>query len=760
MKTINKLFVLGSIFTLWLICGVIVKAQAQPLPLEIAECQDFFGSLERGDLNSIKSCLSKKPEYINKLDDMGLTPLMVASREGQSEVVSYLLKGGAVIDAHTLLGLRAIHLAAKSGDVETVELLLEHGADVNALTSRGTAPIHYGIWSGNLKMAQLLEKNGADMHKHGGNGGNLLNWSAMAGNVEMFKYFESKNIDIKNKDFDGDGMLHWAASGSSPKMCDFLIKERSFDIKQQNTAGNYPIEVGIRFRQFETTMYFLSNGIYINDKNKEGASWLHIAASSGSTIIAKYLIDNGVKINDIDINGSTPLNQAAASGNLELVKLLVDRGAEVNPKDCFGGSCNRVDGSPLHNSVWRNAAVVNYLIAEGAKVDQVNQNGETPLHIATWGRNIDCVKALVEAGADINKQDNEGKTPLHKAIKRERNEIIEYLLTQNVDLNLKDYTGKTPVHLASICGFCTHINAITKQGGDFTIKDNEGNSPLFYANYFGNTNSAKALLKAGAKEEVFVFDDFCNKELKKGEAVIWYLNHSGFAIKTAHNLLVFDYWQPNQAPDKPCLNNGHICSKQLKNEKVTVFVSHTHRDHYDKTIFDWKEEIKDIAYILGFEDNVPVNYTYIEPKVSEKVNGIKITTIESTDTGEGFLVEVDGISIYHPGDHANGNQTDPSDHNEEIDFLANINNNVDIAFFPITGCRFRDKIALKQGIYYSVEKLNPKIAFTMHGTTNEDEYKKFAKEANEKVVGQPFLYTLNKGDRYFYVKGKEDTSDL
>ena len=62
MKTTQKLMLFCALFTAIVLAET--KLNAQPLSLEIAECQDFFGSLQRGDLNSIKACLDKKPEYI------------------------------------------------------------------------------------------------------------------------------------------------------------------------------------------------------------------------------------------------------------------------------------------------------------------------------------------------------------------------------------------------------------------------------------------------------------------------------------------------------------------------------------------------------------------------------------------------------------------------------------------------------------------------------------------------------------------------
>lgn len=38
-------------------------------------------------------------------------------------------------------------------------------------------------------------------------------------------------------------------------------------------------------------------------------------------------------------------------------------------------------------------------------------DGATPIHLATWGRNMECVWLLIRAGASIHDQDAHGKTP-------------------------------------------------------------------------------------------------------------------------------------------------------------------------------------------------------------------------------------------------------------------------------------------------------------------------------------------------------------
>jgi ankyrin repeat protein len=51
----------------------------------------------------------------------------------------------------------------------------------------------------------------------------------------------------------------------------------------------------------------------------------------------------------------------------------------------------------------------------GADVNQVNQNGTPPLHMAAQNGHLEVVRCLVkELGADVNQVKNEGRTALHE----------------------------------------------------------------------------------------------------------------------------------------------------------------------------------------------------------------------------------------------------------------------------------------------------------------------------------------------------------
>jgi hypothetical protein len=67
----------------------------------------------------------------------------------------------------------------------------------------------------------------------------------------------------------------------------------------------------------------------INQRNKGGATSLHIACREGNFEIAKILIDNGANVNVVDNEGWSPLMRASLAGKEDIVEILLKGGAKA-----------------------------------------------------------------------------------------------------------------------------------------------------------------------------------------------------------------------------------------------------------------------------------------------------------------------------------------------------------------------------------------------------------------------------------------------
>lgn len=197
---------------------------------------------------------------------------------------------------------------------------------------------------------------------------------------------------------------------------------------------------------------------------------------------------------------------------------------------------------------------------------------------------------------------------------------------------------------------------------------------------------------------------------------ITHLYHSGFLIETSNSLLVFDY--------VPSLNDSclEVVSNKIKNvNKVFVFVTHGHGDHYNPEIFNWKDLNSNIKYIISSDieiDNVNNEYFIMNKYEEVIIDNIKVKTYGTTDRGLSYFVEVDGLSIYHAGDLNWWHWKDDSDEahrKEEEDFKSEVDKikepHIDIVFFPVDP-RLEEFSYL--GGEYFVRTINPKLLVPMH----------------------------------------------
>lgn len=88
--------------------------------------------------------------------------------------------------------------------------------------------------------------------------------------------------------------------------------------------------------------------------------------------------------------------------------------------------------------------VLQTLVDNGARIAQINKQGQTALHLAAGAGRKDIVNYLIEKGADINAQDKSGKTPLHCAAIGGQIAIAGILCgTSCIDVDLQNNKGET-----------------------------------------------------------------------------------------------------------------------------------------------------------------------------------------------------------------------------------------------------------------------------------------------------------------------------
>lgn len=97
----------------------------------------------------------------------------------------------------------------------------------------------------------------------------------------------------------------------------------------------------------------------INQRNKGGATSLHIACREGNFDIVKILIENGANLNVVDNEGWSPLMRASLVGNEKIVEILLKNGAKAHLLNSLNES------ALIHATTAKCTQCINQIIENG-----------------------------------------------------------------------------------------------------------------------------------------------------------------------------------------------------------------------------------------------------------------------------------------------------------------------------------------------------------------------------------------------------------
>ncbi|MCP5369897.1 MAG: ankyrin repeat domain-containing protein [Rickettsiaceae bacterium] len=177
------------------------------------------------------------------------------------------------------------------------------------------------------------------------------------------------------------------------------------------------------------------------------------------------------------------------------------------------------DGNtPLHlASLLGKTEVVKALLEANINPNRQNKDGNTALHIAVRDIQhcqgyLEVVNLLIKNKADLNIQNETGDTPLHIASLFGKKEVVEALLEANINPNRQNKAGDTPLHIAvrnrQQCNEYSEVaKLLIKNKADHTIKNAEGDTALHLAAFKGNVEIFEEIF-----EEILIAAEQAGKE--------------------------------------------------------------------------------------------------------------------------------------------------------------------------------------------------------------------------------------------------------
>lgn len=235
-----------------------------------------------------------------------------------------------------------------------------------------------------------------------------------------------------------------------------------------------------------------------------------------------------------------------------------------------------------------------------------------------------------------------------------------------------------------------------------------------------------------------------------------YIYHSGFAIEADNCTIIIDFFKDTEG-----LRKGIVHDCLLKKPgKIYVLSTHSHADHFNKSILKWKEQRPDIHYIFSKEifDSLRLKeegIVYLDILKIYTDNTVKVQAFGSTDIGGSFLIECEGKKIFHAGDLNNWHWDEESTDEEileaednylnQVTLLSEHTSHLDLVMFPIDN-RLGKNYML--GAKQFIDTIKTDAFAPMHFSKNYESANAFKAYAEQKDV------------RFFEIREKGDTFDF
>ncbi|KAG8225856.1 hypothetical protein J437_LFUL004786, partial [Ladona fulva] len=268
--------------------------------------------------NAVELCLKSGAKISTQQQNLS-TPVHLACAQGALEIVRLMFtmqpeEKGNCLSQTDAQKMTPIHCAAMFDHVDMVEYLVKEGANVNAVDKEKRSALLLAASHGAWRTVHALLNNGADICLRDKNQHNALHLIILNG---------GRLEDFLNQDSAGCSPLHYACRDGYIRSLANLIRLGAC-VNIKNNKNESALHFAARYGRYHIAWQLLDSekGTFIiNEGNGEGMTPLHIASQQGHMRVVQLLLNKGALLQR-DHNGRNPLMLAAIGGYTQTMELL------------------------------------------------------------------------------------------------------------------------------------------------------------------------------------------------------------------------------------------------------------------------------------------------------------------------------------------------------------------------------------------------------------------------------------------------------
>uniref|UniRef100_A0A673AM45 Ion transport domain-containing protein n=1 Tax=Sphaeramia orbicularis TaxID=375764 RepID=A0A673AM45_9TELE len=467
-------------------CRALMDLGADPNILNTALMSPLHLAVSHGHNSLVELLLSYSATNSNLQGDLGNTPVMLACSINNCDALSVLLKHGARLCQQNKLGHFPIHAAAFAGAKKAMEVILKAGEEfghilenhINYLDKSKSSPLHLAVRGGNIDAIRLCLISGAKIDQS-----TPLHLACTQGAIEVVRMMLSSVDKVEDVINLTDGAcqtpLHRATIFDHTELAEYLISlvNKGADFNSIDCKGNTPLLLATSCGAWKTVALLLSKGANVNVKDRCGCNFLHLAILQPKGL--KNLPEEVLQVTCLkalvsceDNEGCTPLHYACRLGIHDSVKNMLGLSGQL------GLECKSKDKkSALHFAAQYGRINTCHQLLDSIKdsrlLNEGDERGQTPLHLASAGGHTKVVQLLLRKGALFH-SDYKGWTCLHHAAAEGYTQTMDILLSAHIKLLDKiDEDGNTALHVAARQGHVAAVKLLLSRGAEILLNKND-----------------------------------------------------------------------------------------------------------------------------------------------------------------------------------------------------------------------------------------------------------------------------------------------